>query len=191
MRSAVLLVLLALSSPKPTPPDVVARYSLSGDIVGGEAAAVAEIARWARRAGAQELDLLVDSRGGNADEALALYEAVRGAGLRTVCRVPAGGTAASGAFLVLQACDVRLVAADARLMMHEPAVIVPERAVVTVNGAAYMAAHLRLLADAMDAIVAKRLGLPLKAYRERVEDGAAWRMTGAEAVRAHAADRLL
>lgn len=194
-RVALCLLGVLVAAPDAGPPapiDDVPTYRLDQEVRGGEAAQIAELARWAHRAGARRLEVVIDSQGGDAAEGLALVLALRGAhalGLVVGCTVER--QAASTAFLALQGCDVRRARAQAILGMHNPVFTVPHPVSLTVEEVQRAAAVLAAIADASAGIVAGRLGLTVESYRQRVAGGEVWIMTAPQALAAHAIDRVV
>lgn len=189
MRHVVLGLVLVAGQPDGGPrPDEIATYYLTEDIDGGESAQFRELESWARRGGAKEIAIIIDSAGGSATEAMALFRAVKGAGLPTRCEVR--GMAASGAFLVLQACDKRHAALGSRLGTHRVRALL-KQPIVTVEQARVIANDLEAASNAMDALIAARMGIPLAKYREKTANGADWMMTTAEALANRAVDAVV
>lgn len=85
--------------------------------VGGEirAAAVREALA---AAGDDDVEIRINSIGGSVTEGMAIYQAIRRSKSKTTGYVE--GIAASMASVILQACDVRVVAAGAYVMIHNP-----------------------------------------------------------------------
>lgn len=189
MRFVVLGLVLMAGQPDGGPrPDEIATFYLTEDIDGGEADQFRELEQWARRGGAKEIAVIIDSHGGQASAALALFRAIRGAGIPTRCEVR--GIAASGAFLVLQACDKRVAALGSRLATHAVRAIM-KHPIVTVEQAQAMAADMTATANAMDGLIAARMRLPLAIYRTKIANGETWVMTSAEALANKAVDAVV
>lgn len=184
MITALLAVALAAASVTDE-----ATFSLEHEIRGGEAQALTELARWARKAGAHTLVVTIDSPGGDAGEAISLYRALRDSGLRTRCEVR--GLAASGAFLALQGCDVRLMSKGARLATHRPIAYIRGPMSISVELAKQMSDELTSKSAVVDGLIAARLGMTLDAYRVLVANGGIWTMDLEAALRMHAIDGAL
>ncbi len=163
-------------------------FQLQGEIFEGQAANLTELVRVAKLAGITELTIKINSPGGDADEGLRLYSAIRGSGMHTTCI--AGEEVASAAFLAFQACERRLVTATSHLMTHRVYGVVASP-IITPELAQRMSVELTGIAAQMDAAIASRLGMPLSLYLEKVANGNAWEMTGLEAVVANAADAVI
>lgn len=163
-------------------------FRLDQRIVGGEAAVFRELARWAHKGGAKRILVIIDSRGGQAQAALSLYEAIRSSPLPTRCEVR--GNAFSGAFLVLQSCSFRVATAESQLSTHRPSAVIPGPMLLTVEAAAETARELAEVANAMDGLIAKRLRMSLASYRVKVA-GVDWDMAAAAALAANAIDAVI
>lgn len=145
------------------------------------------------KAARAEVSIDIDSAGGDAPSAIAMYKALGSSGLHSTCTVM--GKAASGAFLLLQACSVRLASADALLVTHRAYAMLESRSgvriILTPEKAEEIYRELTETSKFFDMAVATRMGLSLVDYMTHVANGAPWEMTGVEALVAHAIDRLL
>lgn len=181
---AVLLAVLgcaghahALGAPGP--------YMLVGPIVEGEGAFFADWIARSKRAGVKRLDVVIHSNGGELDEAEIMIKALRGAGIPSRCE--ARGLVASAAFLVFEACDRRAMVHGARLLIHR--VSVSSHGTWTLEELQRVVADLAASIDAVDTAVARRLGMPLAAYRARLAaEGGEWVMDEDAAIDANAVD---
>lgn len=141
-----------------------------------------------------EVTVEIDSPGGDSLPALSIYNGLRGSGLRSTCTVR--GMAASGAFLVLQGCSVRLAVPDAQLITHRayaevspPPPGVPLR--ITPEMARKLTDSLETLSSAIDTLICRAMKMDSKAYMAKVANGQTWEMTAVEALGARALDRVL
>jgi ATP-dependent protease ClpP protease subunit len=190
MRALLFAGLLLLAAPASVAgDDTSAVYHLKGDIQEGQADQLRELAHWAKKGSAKELLILIDSNGGNAQEGLALYNAIHSAGVPTRCLVV--GVAASAAAVALMGCQARMAKKEAVVLFHNPIVSVNHPGVMTLEMAHDMSTKLGTLADAYASIVACRLGLTAQEYRRKIANGALWQMTATEALAAHAVDLIV
>jgi ATP-dependent protease ClpP protease subunit len=189
VRSLLFALAILLASPSAiATEDNSAVYHLSGDIREGRAESIRELARWARRGGARELLILIDSNGGNAQEGLAIFNAIHSSGISTKCIVE--GTASSAASLALMGCQVRVAKKDSIVIFHNPIVGIDRPGAITVEMAADMDLKLSTLADAYAAIVACRLGISVQEYRRKIANGALWTLNASEALQARVVDMV-
>ncbi len=174
----------ACAVPKPAIP----YYAISGDIEAFTPTYFKRFLDGAEASGAKEVHIDIQSPGGNAEAALQMFTDLRASGLHSVCTVYE--MAASGAFLVLQACSVRIAMPESQLVTHRVYATVPSPR-ITVEDAIKMASELGALALRMDILIAQRLGMSRSSYAEKVKDGENWEMTPEEALAAHAVDIVL
>lgn len=159
---------------------------LHGDIVPGVAEKIAHAVDDAFKSH-RALTVEIDSPGGDADEGIAIYKALRAAKVPTACLVT--GEAASAAFLVLEGCGSRRMTNTSRLMTHHPfGVIMQAPVIVTPERARSMYESLQKTADFYDRAISSRLGMSLEKYQEKVANGAVWEMNSDQAFAADAVD---
>jgi ATP-dependent Clp protease protease subunit len=136
-----------------------------------------------RAAGGRDVELYVDSVGGEVMTALAILTAVRG--YRGAVRARVGALAASSATLVLMGVDEIIVSSSSMLMLHGP----QGMALGTAETVRALAEALDRIHDAMvDAYVA-RLGEDRRAEVEDWLAGERW-FNATESVAAGLADRI-
>ena len=126
--------------------------------------------------------LFLSSPGGSVIDGAQLISAIRSVNKRIVCVTD---FSASMSFVILQACDERVVLESSILMQHVASFGVrhqPEpNAVSFVN-------FLQSVTAAMDAAQAKRMQLPLERFKQLTRND--YWLFGADAVKAKAADRV-
>lgn len=137
------------------------------------------------------LNVIIDSPGGESEAALIIvktFEALRKQGGRVNCIVTQ--QAMSAAFVVLQACSLRIGMKNSAFMIHEPMIVYrgPTPVVIKLKTLKMMTHSLQDDADSISVIVAPRLGLTTEQYAVKVADD--WNMTATEALQNHAIDRI-
>ena len=167
----------------------IARVGITGLLVDGMDRAVAAVVAAATSAGADTLEVAIDSPGGAADVGASVYATLASADVVVRCLVT--GSASSMAFVILQACDDRASLPGAKLVIHRPYDI------FLMTGQRYHSDRLRELADELDTTQAfmvgamvDRGGLPAAIYHERLSLGD-WRMSPEEAIVQKFLDRVV
>jgi ClpP class serine protease len=165
-------------------------YALVGDIDDDQSAAFTGFLERAQKAGVRHVRIDISSPGGEVEGAIKMAHALRRSNLTSTC--VARGLAASGAAYLLQHCSVRLATQGTRIVLHRPYVTMwsPMPRKVTPETAAELAKELREAADEIDGAIARRLGMLLPAYRQKVAEGADWAMSVDEALAAKAIDGI-
>lgn len=126
-----------------------------------------------------EVTLFISSPGGSILDGLQLMQILKDSGKKTTC---IAATAASMAFIIFQACDVRLVLDNSVLMQHVATYGVQGQAPNNVS----MMNFISRLITKIDEDQAKKLGLTLAEFRAKTRDD--WWLFGSEIVENKAAD---
>jgi ATP-dependent Clp endopeptidase proteolytic subunit ClpP len=144
-----------------------------------------DVARDLETITAPEILVAINSPGGDVFESIAIYNALRAHSARITTRVD--GLAASGASLIVQAGDRRLMMSSAQLMIHEPWGI-----------AIGPASEIREFADLLDketevlaGIYAERSGQSVEHFLELMGGGADVYLTDKESVAEGLADEVV
>lgn len=131
---------------------------------------------------AQEIHLYINSRGGDGDGALQLYNAIYG---RVTLAQIQGNCFSSAVTLAMAAKHIRIESA-ARMMLHQPAMFRFGSSAVLRQSADYLD---RITADIIGAVV-KRTGLPLSSVQAWFSDSVDTYFGAAEAVKNKLADEV-
>lgn len=193
MRVVLLTLILLLALPadateKPIPCITSAVFRLDHSIHGKEAAKLEELIRWAVRGGAKELVIDIDSDGGDAEEGIKIYRAIKASPIPTRCTVH--GQAASAAALLLQACQIRVMTKDSRIAIHNPFTRLPISMMISVEQAKLISDELTTLANVYAGLTAARLHMPLEMFQSRISNGAMWILDANDALKAGAIDAV-
>ena len=135
------------------------------------------------------ITIKIDSPGGAVDPARKLVNEVKTAiqsGKSVECEV--FSQASSGAFWLLQACSIRTSHVGSRFMTHEPMSL--GCGAISIGMAGRLYADLLRDNDDMAETIAPRLGMTKLDYMVKIATGP-WRMDSAEALAAHAIDRVV
>lgn len=128
------------------------------------------------------VNLFLSSPGGSVIDGVQLVQAIRSVNKKVVCVTD---FSASMSFVILQACDERIVLESSILMQHVPSFGV--RFQPQPNAVAFVE-FLKQVTNAIDTAQAKRMELPLERFKQLVRDD--YWLFGREAVKAKAADRV-
>ncbi len=126
------------------------------------------------------LYLFVDSPGGSIFAGLKLIDAIKSTDKNIVC---IANTAISMAFVILQACDERVIVDNAVLMQHVPSYGVDGQEPNNYTFAGFI----RSVSKGLYAMQAKRMGMTTSAFYAKIRDD--WWMWDEEALTNRAADR--
>lgn len=159
-----------------------------------------------------EMTILIDSPGGDATVSAAIFNAIKAHPKPSHCVVV--GSAASGAFFVLQACTERLAVPGAELMTHRMRIVLPfvgkikakhpvipdvalvvatptpDQMLANAEEQVKQAKQALLEELAMNQKIAARLGMPLEHYTRKIAAGD-WELTAPNALRVNAIDAIL
>ena len=131
---------------------------------------------------ADHLYLFIDSPGGSIFAGLRLISALHASDKKVTC---IANTAISMAFVILQACDQRLILDKALLMQHVAAYSLEGQ---EPNNTTWAAFFHKLMYD-LDSRQAKRLDMTADAFRAKTRND--WWMWGQEAIENKAADKIV
>jgi len=126
--------------------------------------------------------IYINSGGGDIDSGFQILDYLKSTGKKTVCIT---SYAASMAFSMFQACDVRLVTPHAQLMQHLGSYMIMGKSKSNDSERRVIMAKLR----ALDAADAKRMGLSVSDFKKRI-DFDMW-LFGSEIIQNKAADRMV
>lgn len=129
-----------------------------------------------------EVILFISSPGGSILDGLQMIQALRDSGKKLKC---VATTAASMAFIILQACDERLVSDSALLMQHVASYGIQGDAPNNMS----LVKFLNRMIKRIDEWQAKRLGLTYQEFKRKTRSD--WWMLGQEAVDNKAADSVV
>lgn len=128
------------------------------------------------------VNLFLSSPGGSVMDGVQLVQAIRSVNKKVVCVTD---FSASMSFVILQACDERVVLESSILMQHVPSFGL--RFQPQPNAIAFVE-FLKQMTNAIDAAQAKRMELPVERFKQLVRDD--YWLFGRDAVKAKAADRV-
>lgn len=128
------------------------------------------------------VNLFLSSPGGSVVDGAQLVQAIRSVNKKVVCVTD---FSASMSFVILQACDERVVLESSILMQHVPSFGLRHQP--QPNAVAFVE-FLKQMTNAIDTAQAKRMELPLERFKQLVRDD--YWLFGREAVKAKAADRV-
>lgn len=128
------------------------------------------------------VNLFLSSPGGSVVDGAQLVQAIRSVNKKVVCVTD---FSASMSFVILQACDERVVLESSILMQHVPSFGLRHQP--QPNAIAFVK-FLEQMTTAIDAAQAKRMELTLERFRQLTRDD--YWLFGREAVKAKAADRV-
>jgi len=126
--------------------------------------------------------LFLSSPGGSVIDGAQLVQAIRSVNKKVVCITD---FSASMSFVILQACDERVVLESSILMQHVASFGLRQQP--QPNAIAFVE-FLKQITTTMDAAQANRMQLPLERFRQLIRDD--YWLFGREAVKAKAADRV-
>lgn len=128
------------------------------------------------------VNLFLSSPGGSVIDGAQLVQAIRSVNKKVVCITD---FSASMSFVILQACDERVVLESSILMQHVASFGLRHQP--QPNAIAFVE-FLKQITTTMDAAQAKRMQLPLERFRQLIRDD--YWLFGREAVKVKAADRV-
>jgi ATP-dependent protease ClpP protease subunit len=128
------------------------------------------------------VNLFLSSPGGSVVDGAQLIQAIRSVNKKVVCVTD---FSASMSFVILQACDERVVLESSILMQHVPSFGVRHQ---QQPNAVSFVEFLKQMTNTIDAAQAKRMELPLERFKQLVRDD--YWLFGRKAVEAKAADRV-
>lgn len=126
--------------------------------------------------------LFLSSPGGSVLDGIQLVQAIRSINKKVVCVTD---FSASMSFVILQACDERVVLESSVLMQHVPSFGLRHQP--QPNAIAFVE-FLKQITTSIDVAQSKRMELPLERFRQLIRDD--YWLFGQEAVTAKAADRV-
>lgn len=138
--------------------------------------------------GANALIIRIDSDGGSVEYGLAIANFITKASVPTVCIVTE--RAQSMGFVILQACDVRLMTPDAFLMAHEPWSQIQGNRHEIIKRAILEKLRLDKISYTLAYVVTRRMTLSVKQYLAKIEKGD-WVMKAPEALAVGAVDKVV
>lgn len=130
----------------------------------------------------KEAYLFIDSPGGSVVAAARIIAAMRSSDKKVTCIAE---TAISAAFMILQACDVRLITYSGITMQHNASLAVGRKEIP--NFKTFVEFIYRML-DITDAIQAKRLGLSVEEFKNKTKDD--WWLFSLDAVSNNVVDGM-
>lgn len=128
------------------------------------------------------VNLFLSSPGGSVMDGIQLVQTIRSINKKVVCITD---FSASMSFVILQACDERVVLESSILMQHVPSFGI--RFQPQPNAISFVE-FLKQMTSAIDSAQAKRMELPVERFRALIRDD--YWLFGREAVTAKAADRV-
>jgi ATP-dependent protease ClpP protease subunit len=134
-----------------------------------------------------ELRVYVDSPGGDIDSAARIAEVMRGRNARCTGRQ----VASSAAYLWIVGCGSKYITEDGHVLIHHSRLYLPGGSIMTPEQLQQQARTLADLDRALDAEMARGIGMDLDAFRAHVANGAEWRLGPAAAVEAGMADAVV
>jgi ATP-dependent protease ClpP protease subunit len=126
--------------------------------------------------------IFINSPGGEIESGFEILDYLKASGKKTVC---IASYAASMAFSLFQACDVRLITPHATLMQHIGAYSIRGKAKNNDSEKRYITVQL----NELDRLDAKRMGLTVKEFNRRISFDM-W-LFGKEAIQNRAADHIV
>lgn len=163
------------------------KITIIGIIVRGMSAQLAQQLTKAALSGADHVEILLNSPGGDFSEGTEMVTVLHAfKGIKTTCIVD--GEAASMAFYFLQGCDERMAVSNASLMAHE--LYLEEIDDANRYKLREMLKDLDQAANIMNSFEAKRMKMSLKDFEKEVANKN-WVMNAQEALKNHAIDKII
>lgn len=183
-----LILLLGFALPVHAAEPVVAQVDIVGEIDGSTVDSVHGSLEKAKEAKATQLDIRINSPGGNIGDGLEVIRLIRASGLPTVCTVDTSAASMAAVILESSACGERVVNASSLIMFHDSA--------SEMRGNERMMGNrlgmLQVMNQAIANIVAPRIGMtPAQYLRLVVDEGRELWFLGADAVKNGIADRVI
>ncbi len=150
-----------------------------------DAESVARLIAWIdaqELAGVAEVELILDSPGGDVDSGFELIRRIEAAKLPIRCIV--NYQAQSMAFAILQSCTVRAMGTAAFLMAHQA------HLTSSSGNPEWDAEDLAYMNEALAVQCSKRLNVTIETFRERVANGRKWYLYSHQALSVGAVDRI-
>lgn len=162
---------------------------LVGEIDQQDAEEVEALVRVAAHDQADAVVLAIHSIGGDFGASKRIYDAIKSSPVPFYCYV--SGTAASGAFWVLQACRERVAETTAMLMVHQAYFHFSVGTPVTRTDLADLLSKLDAMNDVMFSAVAPRMGLKTEELAAKCLQSGNWYFSGKSALAYHVVDALV
>ncbi len=170
----------------------VQRIAIVGLLGESTSRELGEALKIAENNGATDLEILIDSHGGNIGVGFGMTSLIAETKILTHCLV--GHVAESSAFLLLQGCDDRAALASSRLMAHHPFMYLPAGVVFSAEGLKMAADSLfqsrALLIETLAVKSLEKLGAAADEIALRLGEGD-WVMSPTEAVAFGFLDRVV
>jgi ATP-dependent protease ClpP protease subunit len=170
----------------PESPHCTFVHRLSGEVT---VDSVNSTIRWLNAVGQTKAEfamLEINSAGGSFEGGVELARAIEISHAKVVCVVD--GQAASAAFYILQACDIRVMTKRSSLTTHDPFTMFVGAQRMTRQEALNEAEDLRVTTRRFTEHVLRRMKVTYKQYRARVSNGRDWHMDWEDAKRFGAVD---